>query len=415
MSLILKLDRDPAWLLPQAPSYSGTVIVLQGDDADIPGQPVNVPADLLLAVSPLLQSILSAGHLPPAYHQPAISLPSVSCQVLQSVKVLFVSGVLSVDKSTKVTEVQSVFKMLGVDVELTCDQLNVGKMETEKIEEYFECSKTEEEFSKVKIHREVKSSNIVVKSETDPIVELNNSSKRPSTFSSPLSFPSSPFPVSKVLQDPNHLSKNSCSTYNKKFRNENELIKDALEQHNIDHGFPGPHPSQHKKRDGARRRERDWARAALHRAAISEAATAVSAAAATHPCPPVQAPNTPQLSVEDASDVKEDNVREYSESEDNLFRCNFCPFSAKSQSDIRKHRRLVHFDQTTRCDPCGISSFDSYVHYKRHKQSKTHVNSCRVLGRMLGCGKCRERFSSAEDLAAHKNERKHHDKDPKGS
>jgi len=342
MSLILKLDRDPAWLLPQG-SYSGPVIVLQGDDADVPGQPVDVPADLLLAVSPLLQSILSAGHLPPAYHQPAISLPSVSCQVLQSVKVLFVSGVLSVDKSTKVTEVQSVFKMLGVDVELTCDQLNVVKMENEKIEEYFEYIKTEEEFSKVKIHRGVKSLDIVVKSEPDSIVELNDSSKIPSTSSSPLSFPSYPFPLSKVLQDPNHLSKNSCSTYNKKFTNENELIKHAVEQHNIDHGPRGSHPSQRKKKKGARQRqrERDWVRAFKKGfASISEAATAVSAS--THPSPvpaPASPSDTPQLSGEDDSDVKdanavkEDNVREYSESEVNLFRCHFCAFSAKSKAD----------------------------------------------------------------------------------
>ena len=120
MSLILKIDGDPVWLPPQSHSYSGTVILLQGDD--VHGQPVDVPADLLLAVSPLLRSILSAGHLPPAYYQPAISLPSVTYQVLQIVKELFSSGMVSIDKRTKVTEIQSVFKMLGIGVELICDQ-----------------------------------------------------------------------------------------------------------------------------------------------------------------------------------------------------------------------------------------------------------------------------------------------------
>ena len=107
MSLILKIDGDPVWLPPQSRSYSGTVILLQGDD-DKHGLPVDVPADLLLAVSPLLRSILSAGHLPPAYHQPAISLTLVTCQVLQIVKELFSSEIVSIDKNTKVTEISPV-------------------------------------------------------------------------------------------------------------------------------------------------------------------------------------------------------------------------------------------------------------------------------------------------------------------
>jgi len=157
MSLIFKVDGDPFWLEPQASSYAETVIRLRGDGADVPGHPVDVPAVLLLAVSPLLRSILSADHLPPAYQQPAISLPSVTCQALQTVRELFVSGEVSVDKSTNVTEIQSVFKMLGIDIELICDQPQVVKMENE----YFEYIKTEDEFPNVKKHNTLKSLDIV--------------------------------------------------------------------------------------------------------------------------------------------------------------------------------------------------------------------------------------------------------------
>ena len=97
MSLILKRDGDPVWLPPQqAHSYSKTVILLQGGD-DVLAQPVDIPADQLLAVSPLLRSILSTGHLPPAYYQPAIVLSSVSSQVLQIFKEMFSSGMVSID------------------------------------------------------------------------------------------------------------------------------------------------------------------------------------------------------------------------------------------------------------------------------------------------------------------------------
>jgi len=161
MSLILKVDGDPFWLEPQASSYAETVIRLRGDGADVPGHPVDVPAVLLLAVSPLLRSILSADHLPPAYQQPAISLPSVTCQALQTVRELFVSGEVSVDKSANVTEIQSVFKMLGIEIELICDQPQVVKMENEKVEEYFEYIKTEDEFPNVKKHNTLKSLDIV--------------------------------------------------------------------------------------------------------------------------------------------------------------------------------------------------------------------------------------------------------------
>ena len=227
MSLILKIDGDPVWLAPQSHSYSGTVILLHGHD--VHGQPVDVPADLLLAVSPLLRSILSAGHLPPAYYQPAISLPSVTYQVLQIVKELFSSGMVSIDKRTKVTEIQSVFKMLGIGVELICDQLQGVKMENEEVEEYFEYGETEDEFSKVKIHQTVKSSDIV-KVEPDSGVKLNGSSIRPSIASSPL-YSCSIIPVPKILPDPNDQAKFCCYICKKKFSKAKELSKHASEQH----------------------------------------------------------------------------------------------------------------------------------------------------------------------------------------
>jgi len=352
MSLILKLDGDPAWLPPKTPSYYWAVILLKGSDDDVLRQPVDVPADLLLAVSPLLRSILSAGHLPPAYYQPAISLPSVSVQVLQTARELFVSGMVRVDTRAKVTDIQAVFKMLGIVVELTCDQPQGVKLDNdhrrhlkkdngvifnhhqiipEKIEEFIEHFKTEDEYSKGKILHRVKSRHIV-KVEPDPILQLNDSPIRPSTGSSPLYSRSTPVHASKVPPDPKHLAEFCCDICKRKFRTENELTKHASEDHN-----------------------------------------------------------------------------------DELFRCLYCQFSAESKRDLYEHRRLAHIDQI-KCDICGISTFDSYVKFKRHKRSQTHVNNCkRKFGVTWSCGKCRERFSSVEGLAAHKNERKHHDNDPKGS
>ena len=93
------------------------------------------------------------------------------------------------------------------------------------------------------------------------------------------------------------------------------------DHHHPRHGYRGPHLSQHKKKKGARQRDRDRARAALHRASLASAATAERISSNSHqPAPPVPAPatppDTPQLSVEDDSDV--DDVEDVSYVEDGL-------------------------------------------------------------------------------------------------
>ena len=90
---MLQLKKDPAWF-KSFPFNAGTVILLQGDDPDCQ---VSVPAALLIAISPLVRNILSAGHLPPAFSTPAISFPSVSVDILETVGEMLVSGNASMD------------------------------------------------------------------------------------------------------------------------------------------------------------------------------------------------------------------------------------------------------------------------------------------------------------------------------
>ena len=96
------------------------------------------------------------------------------------------------------------------------------------------------------------------------------------------------------------------------------------------------------------------------------------------------------------------------------FRCFSCRVSVKSYKEILEHKRLTHIDQF-KCDVCGISHFVSYTQFMSHNAWHKRVKKSRMKGLCWGCGKCTERFASIEDLAAHKDNRKHHDNSQKGS
>ena len=82
------LKRNVVWLesLPTADNVATTILLLGGD-----GHLVPVSASLLLAVSPLVRSIL-AEHLPPAFNQSCISLPSVTEDFLKVFRDLLSTG-----------------------------------------------------------------------------------------------------------------------------------------------------------------------------------------------------------------------------------------------------------------------------------------------------------------------------------
>jgi len=140
MSQVLHLKRDPAWLSSSSPLDFDSAILLQGDAQD--GQ-VSVPAALLVASSPLVRNILSAGHLPPSFSTPIISIPSVSVDVLVSVVEMLVLRMASMDR-TKLSKVRAVFEMMGIDIktEIVLDNLvsvvhenciQAGQMESENV------------------------------------------------------------------------------------------------------------------------------------------------------------------------------------------------------------------------------------------------------------------------------------------
>ena len=108
MNLILK--RDPVWLecLP-TPDVSATLLILGGD-----GQQVAVPVPLLLAVSPVVRSILTE-HLPPAYSPCCLSLPATTGDVLQVFGNILATGAAVGAHKDKIEEVRQVFEMLGVE------------------------------------------------------------------------------------------------------------------------------------------------------------------------------------------------------------------------------------------------------------------------------------------------------------
>jgi len=107
------LQKDPVWLESLLVSAtSGVIGLLSGD-----GYHVDVPAVLLLAASPLIRTVLSTDHCPPAYVCPVISLPSVAGDVLQLVGTILETGMATVGVE-KMMEVQETFKMLKIEAGL---------------------------------------------------------------------------------------------------------------------------------------------------------------------------------------------------------------------------------------------------------------------------------------------------------
>eukprot|EP00092_Neocalanus_flemingeri_P016399 GFUD01017749.1.p1 GENE.GFUD01017749.1~~GFUD01017749.1.p1 ORF type:complete len:482 (+),score=128.51 GFUD01017749.1:44-1489(+) len=108
MSYILK--KEPVWPEPLPLSNTSAVVKLLSGD----GCQIAVPAALLLATSPLVRTLLSADHCPPAYIEPVISLPSVTGDVLQVVGTILATGVAR-GSQDRLMEVQEVFKMLRIE------------------------------------------------------------------------------------------------------------------------------------------------------------------------------------------------------------------------------------------------------------------------------------------------------------
>jgi len=118
----LKLKGDPVWFgsLP-SPDASPTLLLLGGD-----GQQVAVPAPLLLAVSPLVRSILT-DLLPPAYSPCFFSLPGATEDVLHVVVDILATGAAGGEHKDKIQNVRQVFEMLGVEVSLVNCQVDSGQ------------------------------------------------------------------------------------------------------------------------------------------------------------------------------------------------------------------------------------------------------------------------------------------------
>jgi len=135
MNLILR--RDPVWLRA-LPSPNASTILLLGSD----GQQVAVPATLLLAVSPLVRSIL-IGLLPPAYSPCIISLPVVTEDVLHVIVDILATGATGCEHMDKIEDVRHAFEMLGVEVSLVSyhlESLDVDQAldRSIKVEDYIE-------------------------------------------------------------------------------------------------------------------------------------------------------------------------------------------------------------------------------------------------------------------------------------
>ena len=115
MSYVLK--RDPVWLDLSLSTGCGVFLLLSED-----GHQVSVPGGVLLAISPLLRSMVSDLH--PAAHGPLVLSIAISGDVLLLVGDIMTKGVAFVMGDRIKGEVQAVLKMMGVDVILDSCMLN---------------------------------------------------------------------------------------------------------------------------------------------------------------------------------------------------------------------------------------------------------------------------------------------------
>ena len=118
------------------PLYAEPVIMLQGDDPDCH---VSFPVPLLVAISPLVRNILSDDHLPPAFSTPVISIPSLSVDILESVREILVSGMASMDM-TRLCGVRELFRMIGIEDRMVLSVDTVGEEVCRKMEDYLDIS-----------------------------------------------------------------------------------------------------------------------------------------------------------------------------------------------------------------------------------------------------------------------------------
>jgi len=155
MFYLCKRDH-PVWLESLLPGdiYSKSTIELLCID----GCGVAVPADPLLATSPLLRTIFS-GHLPPVLSPPVLTMPAVTAEVLKIVGELLTSGTSSCLGKERVEEVNQVFKMLGIEALLDFSQMTVDdeavtlvrKVKVEEANKELEVSENVQTTSQVKV------------------------------------------------------------------------------------------------------------------------------------------------------------------------------------------------------------------------------------------------------------------------
>ena len=136
MSLVLR--KDPAWLetLCSTDVSGGALLTLLGKD----GCQVPVPAALLVAVSPLVKSIMS-DLLPPAYSPHVISIPAATGAVLLMVAELLSKGT-AVVHANKV-EVQEVFKIMRIEAFLSYCVADMEVKDEDLTEMTEDCSQSE--------------------------------------------------------------------------------------------------------------------------------------------------------------------------------------------------------------------------------------------------------------------------------
>ena len=110
MSCVLRKDTD--WVLTLSSTNIGGALTLLSED----GCQVQVPAELLVAVSPLIKSMMS-DLLPPAYSPHVISIPAVTGASLLLVAEILLKGTAVVNEN--MGEVKEVFKMLRIEATLS--------------------------------------------------------------------------------------------------------------------------------------------------------------------------------------------------------------------------------------------------------------------------------------------------------
>ena len=161
MNLILR--RDPVWLGSLSLCTSPTVLLLAGD-----GQQVAVPAPLLLAVSPLVRSILT-DLLPPAYSPCLLSLPDVTEDVLHAMVDILSTGTTG---GKHMEDVRRVLEMLCVEVSLvSChlESIQVGQALDRNIKEEHSDGSDEENITV----------EVIVKSENNNSAEVEVEVEKP--------------------------------------------------------------------------------------------------------------------------------------------------------------------------------------------------------------------------------------------